>query len=81
MKVEIRPVPVEELATFEEAGACGTAAVISPIRKIVDIEKEITYSFGDGTRPGPVTTSLYESLLGIQNGDHEDSLGWVKILD
>lgn len=81
MKVEIRPVPVEELATIEEAGACGTAAVISPIRKIVDIEKEITYSFGDGTSPGPVTTSLYESLLGIQNGDHEDSLGWVKILD
>jgi len=81
MKVDIRPVPVEELATFEEAGACGTAAVISPIRKIVDIENDITYSFGDGIKPGPVTTSLYESLLGIQNGDHEDSFGWVKILD
>jgi branched-chain amino acid aminotransferase len=81
MKVEIRPVVVEELATFEEAGACGTAAVISPIGKIVDPEKDITYSFGDGINPGPVTTSLYENLLGIQNGDHEDSFGWVKILD
>ena len=39
MKVEIRPVPVEELAEFEEAGACGTAAVITPIRKIVDVDK------------------------------------------
>lgn len=81
MKVEIRPVVVEELATFEEAGACGTAAVISPIGKIVDPEKNKTYSFGDGINPGPVTTSLYENLLGIQNGDHEDSFGWVKILD
>jgi branched-chain amino acid aminotransferase len=81
MKVEVRPVAVEELATFEEAGACGTAAVISPIGKVVDMEKEITYSFGDGVDPGPVTTRLYESLLGIQNGDMEDSFGWTKILD
>jgi branched-chain amino acid aminotransferase len=81
MKVEVRPVPVEELATFEEAGACGTAAVISPIGKVADEEKGITYTFGDGTTPGPVSTKLYETLLGIQNGDLEDSFGWVKILD
>lgn len=81
MKVEVRPVPVEELATFEEAGACGTAAVISPIGKVADVEKGIDYTFGDGITPGPVSTRLYETLLGIQNGDLEDSFGWTKILD
>jgi len=80
MKVEIRPVPVEELAEFEEAGACGTAAVITPIRKVVDIENGITYSYGDGENPGPMTTKLYETLTGIQNGDLEDRFGWTKIL-
>ncbi len=81
MKVEIRPVPVEELANFDEAGACGTAAVITPIRKVVDIEKEITYRFGDGENPGPVTSKLYETLTGIQNGDRKDPFGWTKILE
>jgi len=80
IKVEIRPVPVEELAEFEEAGACGTAAVITPIRKVVDIENGITYSYGDGENPGPMTTKLYETLTGIQNGDLEDRFGWTKIL-
>jgi len=81
MKVEIRPVPVEELADFEETGACGTAAVITPFAKVVDIDKDITYTFGDGQNPGPVTTKLYETLIGIQNGDIEDSFSWTKILD
>jgi len=81
MKVEVRPVPVEELATFEEAGACGTAAVISPIGKVVDTDKGITYTFGDGEAPGPLSTKLYKTLVGIQNGDIEDSFGWIKILD
>ena len=81
MKVEVRPVPVEELASFEEAGACGTAAVISPIGKVADEDRGITYNFGDGITPGPVSTKLYETLQGIQNGDLEDSNGWIKILD
>jgi branched-chain amino acid aminotransferase len=80
MNVEIRPVPVEELAEFEEAGACGTAAVITPIRKVVDVENEHTYSYGDGENPGPITTKLYETLTRIQNGDLEDPFGWTKIL-
>ena len=80
MKVEIRPVPVEELADFEETGACGTAAVITPFGKVVDIENDITYSYGDGQNPGPVTTKLYKTLIGIQNGDIEDSFSWTKIL-
>jgi len=81
MKVEVRPVPVEELETFEEVGACGTAAVISPIGKVEDVDKGKSYNFGDGITPGPVSTRLYESLIGIQNGDLEDSFGWTKILD
>jgi len=81
MKVEIRPIPVEELAEFEEAGACGTSAVITPFSKVVDKENDITYTFGDGINPGSVTTQLYQSLVGIQNGDLEDSFGWTKILD
>ncbi len=81
MNVEIRPIPVEELAEFEETGACGTAAVITPFHKVVDIKEEITYTFGDGESPGPVTTKLYETLVGIQNGDIEDRFGWVKIFE
>ncbi len=81
MKVEERPVPVEELAKFEEAGACGTAAVITPIHKVHDPETGITYTYGNREKPGPVITKLYETLTGIQNGDQEDTFGWTKILD
>jgi branched-chain amino acid aminotransferase len=81
MKVEVRPVPVEELGEFEEVGACGTAAVITPIRKIVDVDKDVTYTFGDDQKPGPVISTLYHTLTGIQNGDLEDRFGWIKILD
>ncbi len=81
MKVEKRPVELEELPEFEEVGACGTAAVITPIRKIVDPGTDRTYSYGDGTNPGPVTTKLYEELVGIQYGDVEDTFGWITILD
>jgi branched-chain amino acid aminotransferase len=81
MKVEERPVLLEELNEFEEAGACGTAAVITPVHKVVDPETGTTYSFGDASTPGPVTSKLYETLTGIQNGDIEDTFGWTKILD
>lgn len=81
MKVEERQIPVEELAEFEEAGACGTAAVITPIHKVVDPVEDITYTFGDADKAGPVTTRLYDTLTGIQKGDIEDTFGWTKILD
>jgi len=81
MKVEKRPIPVDELESFEETGACGTAAVITPIRKIVDADRNKEYTFGDGKNPGPVTTRLYEALIGIQYGDTEDTYGWITILD
>ncbi len=81
MKVEKRPVLVEELEEFEEVGACGTAAVITPIGKIVDNDADKTYLYGDGNNPGPVTTKLYERLIGIQYGDIEDKFGWITVLD
>ena len=81
LKVEKRPVPVEELSLFEEAGACGTAAVITPIHRIVDPDEGKEYVFGDPDTPGPVITELYETLTGIQKGDLEDRFGWNHLLD
>lgn len=78
LKVERRPIPVEELETFEEAGACGTAAVISPISRLDDAQTGKTYSFGD--KPGPWSTKLYETLRGIQYGTVEDKHGWTKVI-
>ena len=65
MKVERRPVPEEELSTFEEAGACGTAAVISPIQRIDDVENNKSYVFSKDGKPGPVCTKLYNKLRAI----------------
>lgn len=81
MKVERRPVPVEELATFEEAGACGTAAVISPILRIDDIAEGITYEFCKDGNPGPISKKLYDKLRAIQYGDEPDVHGWVTIVE
>ena len=75
MTVERRPISAEELATFEEAGACGTAAVISPISRLDDLEKGKTYNFGD--KPGPWSVKLYETLCGIQYGTIEDTHNWT----
>ena len=78
MKVERRPVPEEELDTFEEAGACGTAAVISPISHLDDMDTGKVYNFGD--KPGPWSTKLYETLHGIQYGTVEDKHGWTTVV-
>ena len=79
LKTERRPVEENELGSFDEVGACGTAAVISPIGKIVDDEtgKEFNY----GTEPGPISTKLYNKLIAIQTGDEEDKFGWVEVVD
>ena len=69
IKTERRQVPVEELAEFSEAGACGTAAVISPIGKIVDRDKNIIYEYCKDGKPGHVTMKLYNKLVSIQYGD------------
>lgn len=81
MKVEVRPVLEEELSTFEEAGACGTAAVISPIERIDDLETGNSYVFAKDGKPGPVCTELYNRLRAIQYGDAPDMYGWVTVLD
>ncbi|MBQ8337310.1 MAG: branched-chain amino acid aminotransferase [Bacteroidaceae bacterium] len=81
MNVEVRPILEEELSTFEEAGACGTAAVISPIERIDDLETGKSYVFSQDGKPGPVCTKLYEKLRAIQYGDVADPYGWVTVLD
>jgi branched-chain amino acid aminotransferase len=81
LKVEIRPVPVEELEEFEEAGACGTAAIISSIGKIYDPENEKTYSFSKNGEPGKISKQLHDRLLAIQYGDEEDKFGWIEFVD
>lgn len=81
MKVEVRPIPEEELSTFEEAGACGTAAVISPIEKIDDLEQGKSYVISKDGKPGPWSTKLYHTLRAIQLGEEPDTHNWVTVLD
>jgi branched-chain amino acid aminotransferase len=81
MKTERRQVPVEELSTFVETGACGTAAVISPIAKIFDPEKNMIYEYCKDGKPGIETMKLYNKLTAIQNGDEPDPFEWVTIVD
>ncbi len=78
MTVERRQIPEEELETFEEAGACGTAAVISPISYIDDLETGKRYDFGP--EPGPKSKKLFETLRGIQYGTVEDKHGWTTVV-
>ena len=80
LKVERRQVPEEELATFEEAGACGTAAVISPISKIDDLENKKSYVVSKDGKPGPISTQLYNKLRGIQYGTEPDIHNWTTVI-
>ena len=77
MKVEHREVYFDEVKDFAEAGLCGTAAVISPIGKIVDHGKEILIPSGM-EEMGAVTKKLYDTLTGIQMGRIEAPEGWIK---
>ena len=77
MKVEHREVYFDEVKDFAEAGLCGTAAVISPIGKIVDHGKEILIPSGM-EEMGPITKKLYDTLTGIQMGRIEAPEGWIK---
>lgn len=81
MTVERRHIPVEELATFDEAGACGTAAVISPVSRVDDIDEGKSYVFSKDGRPGPVCERLYNKLRAIQYGDEPDTHGWITYVD
>ena len=79
LNVEEREVFFDEVKDFAEAGLCGTAAVISPVGKIVDHGKEICLPSGM-TEMGPVTKKLYETLTGIQMGRIEAPKGWIHII-
>jgi branched-chain amino acid aminotransferase len=81
MKVEQRLIPVEELSTFDEAGACGTAAVISPIQRIDDLDEDVSYVFSPDGKPGPICEKLYNKLRAIQYGEEPDAHSWVTVLD
>ena len=79
LEVEEREVYFDEVKDFAECGLCGTAAVISPVGKIVDHGKEICMPSGM-TEMGPVTKKLYETLTGIQMGRLEAPAGWMKVI-
>lgn len=81
MTVERRHIRVEELADFDEAGACGTAAVISPIERIDDFDTKHTYRFSKDGKPGKVSEKLYNRLRGIQYGEVPDTYGWITIVE
>ena len=77
MEVEERPVRKDELKDFAECGLCGTAAVISPVGRIVDHGEEICLPSGMEDM-GPVTKKLYDTLTGIQMGRIQAPEGWIK---
>ena len=80
LEVEEREVYFDEVKDFAECGLCGTAAVISPVGKIVDHGKEICLPSGMDEM-GPVTKKLYETLTGIQMGRIEAPKGWIYTVD
>ena len=79
MEVEEREVLFEEVKEFAECGLCGTAAVISPVGKVVDHGKEICFPSGM-EEMGPVTKKLYDTLTGIQMGHIKAPESWIKFI-
>ena len=80
LEAEEREIEFEEIKDFAECGLCGTAAVISPVGKIVDHGKEICFPSGM-EKMGPVTQKLYETLTGIQMGKIKAPEGWICEID
>ena len=76
LETEEREVYLDELKDFAECCLCGTAAVISPVGKIVDHGKEICFPSGM-EKMGPICQKLYDTLTGIQNGEVEAPEGWI----
>ena len=81
IKTDRRAITVDDLSDFEEAGQCGTAAVISPVGRIDDLDTGISYNVSKNGEPGTISKKLYETLRAIQYGDLPDKHGWVKIID
>lgn len=80
LETEEREVPLEEVPEFAECGLCGTAAVVSPVGKIVDHGREICFASGM-EEMGPVTKQLYDTLTGIQMGRIEAPEGWIHVIE
>ncbi len=78
LEVQARPVALDELGSFDEAGCLGTAAVITPVESITHRDREYAYT-RDG-KAGPVVTELYKRLTAIQWGEAEDPYGWTEII-
>lgn len=81
MNVERREIPFEELASFEEASACGTAAVCSPIGEIHDLDNKDVIVYSKDGKAGKMTTALYDKLRAIQYGEEPDTHNWCEIID
>nr|NQU91019.1 branched-chain amino acid aminotransferase [Bacteroidota bacterium] len=81
LKVELRQVAIDELGDFDEVGACGTAAVISPIKRIVDRDTGKVFEYCKDRIAGPYSTKLYVTLRAIQEGAEEDIHGWNTIVE
>lgn len=81
LKVERRHVYLEELDTFDEAGACGTAAIITPVRVIEDRETGKIYEYCKDGKAGPISTKLYNKLRAIQYGEEPDTHGWCTVVE
>ena len=78
MQTEERPIDLrKEIGTFEEVGACGTAAVLSPVGKIW-FDNEWHKFYANGEKVGPVMQSLYDTLCQIQKGERADHFGWTQ---
>ena len=81
LTVERRPVPFEEIATFDEAAECGTAAVVTPLGQIDDIDENKQYIISKDGNVGPICEKLYNKLRAIQYGDEPDEFGWITIIE
>lgn len=80
LKAEERIIPVEEVKEFKECALCGTAAVLSPVGRIVNNEEEITFDYGNAPI-GEITKKLYDTLTGIQMGRIEAPEGWIQVIE
>ena len=81
LKTIRRPIAIDELDSFEEVGACGTAAIITPIGEIKDPDNNKSYNYCKDGKPGPISLKLYNTLVGIQFGEVADKHEWTEIIE
>ena len=79
LEVEERIIPYKEIKDFKECALCGTAAVLSPVGKIVNHNDVVEYNYKNGS--GEITQKLYDTLTGIQMGKIEAPEGWIKVIE